>query len=643
MPVVTPSSLDFFSPPGVTSTPRTVVLRNDGTTALSVKGVGSTDWAFTVAANSSSPCGATLLPNASCRIDVIFTPAALVAYQGSLEILTDAPNPVVRVPLTGVGEPAQLSFTPASMSFPLTLLRSTSPSQTAMIRNPGRVPLILHEVTPGFGGEFQLTADRCGPYPRTLQPGGSCEVDVAFTPLYGGARQGGLMVRSNVPGPMPVLPLTGDGLAQPELTATPSDVSFGDQPVGISGAPARIEMTNTGTAPMQITATTIGGPHAQDVRIVGGTCRVVRRPVVLEPEQSCDLVVQFQPSDLGGRAATLDVTSDAPGPTSVVTLEGHGIAAGEVTFDPTPVAFADQPVGSTSASTTIVVTNTSGKDVELRQVVLDGRDADEFAIVDEKCTGATLATGATCAVRIEFSPLRIGPGTATLVVTDAARVWHETLVQGTGTGGRVAFEPAAVDFGPSPVGATERRDVEIRNIGNAEMTVTGVSFTSADFQGTQWCVGARIVPGGSCTMRVAFTPSAAGARQGELLVSSTAPDSPAQLPLTGVGTVAEITLGATALTLGDHAVGTVSPAQSVTVASTGAAPLSVRDVTVTGAHPGDFALTENCSFRGHAPGATCTVTVTFRPTSTGSRAAAVTINSNVAGGPHSVTLAGSGT
>ena len=180
-------------------------------------------------------------------------------------------------------------------------------------------------------------------------------------------------------------------------------------------------MTNTGTAPMHITATTIGGPHAQDVRILGGTCRVVRLLVVVEPEQSCDLVVQFRPSDLGGRAATLDVTSDAPALTSVVTLEGHGIATGEVTFDPTPVVFADQPVGSTSVSTSIVVTNSSGKDVELRQIVLDGQDADEFAIVDEKCTGGTLATGATCAVRIEFSPLRIGPGTATLIVTDAAR------------------------------------------------------------------------------------------------------------------------------------------------------------------------------------------------------------------------------
>jgi hypothetical protein len=107
------------------------------------------------------------------------------------------------------------------------------------------VPLILNEVTPGTGGDYVLTDDRCGAYPKTLPPGSACEVDIAFRPIYDGTRSGGLMVRSNVPGPMQVLPLTGDGIAQPEVTATPADLDFGDKPLNTSGAPARFEVTNT--------------------------------------------------------------------------------------------------------------------------------------------------------------------------------------------------------------------------------------------------------------------------------------------------------------------------------------------------------------------------------------------------------------
>ena len=113
IPVVTPSSLDLVAPPGVTSPPQTVVLTNQGTTSLSIKGVATTDAAFTVATSPVTPCGATLLPQASCNIDVVFRPSTLASYQGTLEILTDTPTPIVSVPLGAVGEHAAIELDPA--------------------------------------------------------------------------------------------------------------------------------------------------------------------------------------------------------------------------------------------------------------------------------------------------------------------------------------------------------------------------------------------------------------------------------------------------------------------------------------------------------------------------------------------------
>ena len=640
IPVVTPSSLDFFAPPGAVSAPQTVVLRNSGSTTLSIKGVATTGYAFTVKTSPLTPCGASLLPGASCRIDVVFNPFALTSYQDSLNILTDAPSPTVTVPLTGVGEPAKLVFQPGSITFPSTVLRQTSPAQTATIRNSGRVPLVLDEVA--TGNDFVVTADRCGSYPKTLQPGASCEVDVAFRPIYGGTRSGGLMVRSNVPGPIQILPLTGDGIAQPELTATPAMLDFGDQPVKTSGAPARAEVTNTGTAPLEITAVATAGADPGDFRIVGGSCRPnAKKPlVVLTPEQTCDLELDFRPTDLGARGAVVDVTSNAPGTASAITLAGAGIATAGITFDPTPVAFPDQAVGTSSGPASVVVTNTGAVAVQLERVGVDGN---EFAVTQESCGGALLAPGDTCDVSLEFGPAGIGLRTARLVVTDDTGTEHETLVQGTGTGGEIAFEPASLDFGSLPLGGSDRRDVVIRNTGNAPLTVTSAAPTTADFQANQWCVGVAIGPGGYCTMRVLFAPKAGGLRQDELVISSNAPGSPARMPLSGTGLVPGIAVGASTLDFGAQATGSTSAPRTVTITSSGTAPLSMGEVKLAGADPGDFAMTENCSFRGLMAGDTCTVTVTFRPTAPGPRSAAVSIASNAAGSPHTVTLSGNGT
>jgi hypothetical protein len=64
-------------------------------------------------------------------------------------------------------------------------------------------------------------------------------------------------------------------------------------------------------------------------------------------------------------------------------------------------------------------------------------------------------------------------------------------------------------------------------------------------------------------------------------------------------------------------------------------------VTITGANPGDFAQTNNCP-ASLAAGFSCTISVTFSPTNTGTRTANVSVADNAAGSPHIATLTGSG-
>jgi hypothetical protein len=252
-----------------------------------------------------------------------------------------------------------------------------------------------------------------------------------------------------------------------------------------------------------------------------------------------------------------------------------------------------------------------------------------------------MPAGGTCTVRLRFSPTNVGSRTAELTITDGTSTQHNIALSGTGAGALVTFDPNNLDFGEHPLGWIERRDVMVRNTGNAVLTVTGLS-TVGDFLNAPGCTGG-VAPGSYCTVRLAFRPTGSGVRNGELVVTSNALGTPHHLQLTGIGLVPAIEVSTDGLEFGPQPVGTASVAQTVTVTSTGTAPLSIDEITLAGAYSLDFRLQDSCGGRGHQPGASCTIDVVFAPTGTGTRTATLTIIDNAAGSPHTVALTGTAT
>ncbi len=91
------------------------------------------------------------------------------------------------------------------------------------------------------------------------------------------------------------------------------------------------------------------------------------------------------------------------------------------------------------------------------------------------------------------------------------------------------------------------------------------------------------------------------------------------------------------LTFASQALNTTSNAQTVTVTNTGAATATVSSITATG----DFAQSNNCG-SSIAAGASCTASVTFTPTASGTAAGNLTINGNASNSPTTVALTGTG-
>jgi hypothetical protein len=103
----------------------------------------------------------------------------------------------------------------------------------------------------------------------------------------------------------------------------------------------------------------------------------------------------------------------------------------------------------------------------------------------------------------------------------------------------------------------------------------------------------------------------------------------------------EVKLVPSSLTFAVQRVGTTSSARDVTVTNTSSTPLSITEISLTGVDPADFTETNGCG-SSVAAGASCSISVEFKPTQTGTRSAICSIADNCGGSPQSVALSGSG-
>src|SRR5205085_491878 len=142
--------------------------------------------------------------------------------------------------------------------------------------------------------------------------------------------------------------------------------------------------------------------------------------------------------------------------------------------------------------------------------------------------------------------------------------------------------------------------VTVKNTGTAPLTLGTISLAgsnSGDFSFSPDISGATLGPNETRALSVVFSPTAANSRGATLTFPSNSPGSPPSVTLTGTGSAVPppstpgISVTPVSLTFGSQTVGTSSTAQSVTVRSTGSAPLMIGTITLAGSNPGDFSLT----------------------------------------------------
>jgi hypothetical protein len=512
-----------------------------------------------------------------------------------------------QIPLLTAGPAtnAAIMLAPSALAFGTQAVGSASGAQTITVTNSGSAALVVSGIV--ASGEFTETDDCVGP---SIAAGGSCAVQVVFSPTAAGAAAGVLTISANVAGGQATAALSGTGATAGAVVLTPPGVSFGTVTVGGSSAAQNVVIANTGGVTVALSSESVTG----DFQIVSDGCGGS-----LGPGASCTVGILFAPTVAGIRNGTLSVADSAG--TQLASLTGVAASKATDTLSPTSLTFGAQMVGTTSAYQTIFLTNAG--DTALTGIAVAIGTGD-FQVV--KHCGATLSGHAACNMQVAFAPTVAGTRTGTLVVTDEYGS-QSVALSGTAVAvPTVALTPGSLTFPLTIVGArADPQQILVTNAGAGQLTVASVSITG-DFTETNDCINQSVTGPYSCGVLVTFAPSAPGTRTGVITVTGSQPGQQMTAILTGTAvSPAAITLTPSTVDFGTLEVGKTSSAQNVSIANTGGVAATLEVPTVSG----DYQMTANTCGPTLGPGVGCTVSIVFAPTGRGARGGVLNVLDSV--------------
>jgi hypothetical protein len=261
-------------------------------------------------------------------------------------------------------------------------------------------------------------------------------------------------------------------------------------------------------------------------------------------------------------------------------------------------------------------------------------------------TGDPYVTGSTSSTNFPATPLAYSS-----TLTGAAGNMFVAKIDPANESG-LAIDPGSINFGNETLSVTSPfQTVYLINEGTAPLTIVSIVVGATVgnqpvFAETDNCVGILNPNGAYCTMNVSFTPSSTSPATDMITITDNnlaVPDSLQTITLTGTGVTAAtaVTVSPTNLSFPNTAVAGTSSPQNVTITNTGNETLNITKISTSNT---DYAETNTCLavLNILAPGQSCSVSVTFTPTASGTRPGQLSIADNATGSPQTVALTGTG-
>ncbi len=674
---VAPATFDFGSRAIGTTTNKafTVTNNSNNTVTVNTSTLLPADPDVTIIANTCS----SVIAGGTCTVTVRFAPSA--AGDTPVETLsTNSANGISTATITGHGlSAASVNWTetfPAGTPFDFgsTLNGEDGFVRTFNLTNLGETATgNITAITNTGTANFTVTADTCTGH--SIAPAGSCAVTVQFTPA--GSVSTNDVTASFTPtgttnGTNATINVIGRQMLSGSLIFTPTIASYGSEVQGGTTATQTFTVQNTGLVSQNFntgvvfsktdvsttvtpnwtttSASTCGGGVITTLGN-GGTAIF---NVNLAAGDSCTIVVDFTPTTAGalqgfllalvnGDPNTIPVDPYAP-------LTGTGLTQANVAVSSTAIDFGDVAVGASPSPTQTVTLTNNGQVASgaIATGVLAGADVSQFTILSNACTGA-LAAAASCNIVLQFHPSTVGnkaahftlqatPGLAGTTVnlagngvTQATIGVSPSTVQNAGSRAVGANDPGGTTFTVTNGGDVATGPLSIVLSNNTDYAVSGGSCTA----------GVAMPANTTCTVIVSFDPLTVGTDTTTVTVSAN-PGSSDQGSITGIGVLA-FSINPNPADLGTVAVAGVGGDVAITFTNNADNATGLLEpVVLAGANANEVSVTnDGCAGQVVPAHGNCVVTVVLVPSSTGAKAATLTVTGGF-GGPAIANLTGTG-
>lgn len=250
----------------------------------------------------------------------------------------------------------------------------------------------------------------------------------------------------------------------PQIAVTPSSLAFGAVNVNTTSPAQAITLTNTGTAPLNVTA--LATSSLRYVASPSGTLPPIA------PGHSATVQVTFTPTAVQAYPAALTMTTNDPShPTVTIPMTGSGGQAAAA-WTPASLDFGTVETGAT-VSLSLTITNSGSATLHVTGITAS---PPEFTASPAQLT---VPPGGSQTIQVTFIPAAAKSYTGNLdfQTDDPSHATVTVPMTGTGAVPTVTWTPTTIDFGTIPSRSTATQNLLITNNGTADLHVTNVQIT----------------------------------------------------------------------------------------------------------------------------------------------------------------------
>lgn len=526
--IANPGSFAFGSVIVGSTGSQTITLSNSGNASVTISQASVSGAGFAINRLTTPK---TIAAGQNTTFTAQFIPTVTGNAPGTITISSNASNPSLTIPLTGIGTQGRLSASPASINFG-SLVTGASESVAVTLTNTGTASVVVSSGS-ASGAGFSISGLAT---PVTLNVGQGTSFTAKFAPTTVGNATGSISIASNVPNSPLTIALNGIATAppQPLLTINPTSVNFNNVNVGSNGT-STITLSNPGNANTVISQAKASG--------TGFSLSGLALPATIAAGGSTSFTAKFAPTTKGSASGSISITSNTPGSPASITLSGTGVQA-QLTANPSSVSFGSVITGN-SNSQTITLSNGGNASVTITAANMTGTGFSTNGL----SLPNTIAAGGNTTFNVVFAPATAGAVSGSVsLVSNAPNSPLAIALSGTGTASTALLgaTPASLSFGNVNTGSNNALTTTLKNNGNSNITISSVTATGAGFIASGVTSGLMLTPNQTALLTVTFAPTAAGSVNGNVAIASNATGSPTNVSLTGTGvSVSSHTVGLT--------------------------------------------------------------------------------------------------